>query len=99
MQARLRGERTAVRLRDPLADREAESEAAALGGARARPVGAPEAVEDEGEIRGRDADPRVAHGERDLTIAASERELHLTALRRVLDRVGDEVEEELSQPR
>ena len=50
-----------------------------------------------GRSRGRNADSRVAHGELHFPVASLQRELHRAAPRRVLDRVRDEVEEQLPQ--
>src|SRR5437867_11140749 len=53
----------AVRLGDPFADGESQPGAGALTGARARRVGAPEAIEDMGEVPRGDPDARVGHAE------------------------------------
>src|SRR6266545_2902722 len=61
--AALHVDRPAMRLGDPLADREAEPGTCALARARAGRVGAPEAVEDVRQIAGGDADAGVCDGE------------------------------------
>src|SRR5215204_5952846 len=86
-----------MRLRDPLADRESETEAAALGQPRTRSIGPPKTLKDVRKVGRRDADARVADGELHFPVAALERDLHRTAARRVFDRVRDEVQEQLPQ--
>src|SRR5258708_18999449 len=86
----------AVRLGDPLADGEAEAGAGTLARARARRVGAPEAVEDVRQIPGRDPDPGVGDGEPGTPVAAGQLHGDLTAARCVLHRVLDEIERELA---
>ena len=89
-----------MRLHDPLCDRETEPEPAALRGPRARAIGPPEAVEDVWQIVGGDSDARVPNGDRDFIVAAPRRrQLHMAAARRVLDRVRDDVEEQLPESR
>src|SRR5882757_7563683 len=84
-------DRAAVRLRDPLADGEAEAGAGALAGARARGIGAPKTIEDVRQIPGRDADAGVGHREHGASVIAPQLHGDLTAARRVLDRVLDEI--------
>jgi hypothetical protein len=51
------------------------------------------------EIGRRDADAGVADAEGDLVVRPPcQRDLDVTTARRVLDRVGDEVEKKLAQP-
>src|SRR5690242_1034 len=56
-------DRAAVRLGDPLGDREPEAGAWTVARARARWIGAPETLEDVREITGGDADPGVSDGQ------------------------------------
>src|ERR1700716_4359730 len=85
-----------MRLGDPLADREAEARARALARAGARGVGAPEAVEDVRQIARRDADAGVRYREYGRPVVAGELDGNLPAARRVLHRVLDEIERELT---
>ena len=97
---RLRRERPAVGLHDPLRDRQPKAEAAALRRTRPNAVRAPEAIEDVRQIVRRDPHPGIAHDDRDLVVrTARHRHLHATAARRVLDRVRHEVEQQLAQAR
>src|SRR5258705_9377760 len=97
MQARLHGERTAVRLRDPLTDRESQSEATTLRQPRARPIGPPESLEDVRQVACRYPDARVANRKVDFAVTTLHRKLDGASSRRVLDRVRDQVQEQLTQ--
>ena len=90
-------DRPAVRVRDPLRDREAQPETAALARARARTVRAPEAVKDERQVRRCDAEPRVGDGESRVVATFLERECHRAVARRVLERIRREIQEHLPQ--
>src|SRR3954468_19416962 len=52
----------AVRLRDPLGDRQPETGARTVPGTRARRVGSPEPLEDVGQVAGGDADAAIGDG-------------------------------------
>src|SRR2546428_5291485 len=87
----------AVRHHDVPDDREPEAGAAEL--ARTRLVDTVEPLGDPREIGRRDPDAGVDHG--DLELAAgyrSRRHRHAAALRRVLDRVVDQVDDDLYEP-
>src|SRR5256885_11227636 len=86
-----------MRFGDPLADGEAESGARALARARARGVGAPEAIEHVRQVTGRDADPGVGDREHGASVVAAELDRDLAATRRVFHRVFDQVEGELAE--
>src|SRR5213592_3956569 len=85
-----------MRLGDPFADGEAEPSTRALARARARRVGAPEAVEDMGQIAGGDADAGVCNREYGPPVVRAELDRDLSATRRVLHGVFDEVQRELT---
>ena len=87
-----------MRLRDPLADCQAEPEAPALRHPGAHAVRSPEALEDMRKICRRNPDPRVPHRERHVVWMTAESELDFPAGRSVLDGIGDEIQEELTQP-
>src|SRR2546423_15237492 len=86
-----------MRFGDPLADGEAESGARALARARARGVGAPEAIEHVRQVTGRDADTGVRDREHGASVMAAELDGNLAAPRRVLHRALDQVESELAE--
>ena len=86
-----------MRLCDPLTDRQAQAESAALGHPRAHTIGTPESLEDVWKIRRGNTDPCVAHSERNVVGMTAESKLYLPTGRRVFDGIGDEVEEELPQ--
>src|SRR6266496_4762678 len=73
--------RAAVGFGDPFTDGETETSAGALARARARRVGAPEAVEDVRQIPGRNPDPGVGDGEHGTPVAAGQLHGDLTAAR------------------
>ena len=85
-------------LRDPLRDRQPEAETASLRRARTYPVGPPESLEYVGKIGRGDPDSRVLHGELRLRPLPHQIELYLPPARRVLDRVGHQIEEQLPKP-
>src|SRR5205085_4418391 len=89
----------AVRLRDPLTDREAKPKPTTLGHSRADPVGAPETLEDVREVRRRNSDARIPHRERNVIRMPPEPDVHLATGRCVLDGVGDEIQKKLAQSR
>jgi hypothetical protein len=83
-----------MRLGDRPCDEEAESRArlrASTG------VHAPELLEDEAALVGRDAGPVVDHRHVDVTVVGPGPNLDLVAGHRVLGRVRDEVEQELTE--
>src|SRR6185436_48518 len=98
-------------LHDPLRDRETQPEAAAIerprgvtrgtstrAATRAHAIRAPETLEYVRKIAGGDADAGVANGERDFAMGSPRQtDVHVTAARRVLDRVGREVQEQMTQ--
>src|SRR3954463_5886448 len=86
-----------MRLGDPLADGEAESGARTLARARARGVGAPEAIEHVRQVTWGDADTGVRDSEHGASVMAAELDGDLAAARRVLHRVLDQVEGELAE--
>ncbi len=86
-------------LRDPLTDGEPKPESAALRHSRPNPVGAPEALEDVRHIGGSYPDAGISHGKGHVVGVTSYAQLDLAAGRRVLDGVGDEVQEQLAQAR
>src|SRR4051794_37753920 len=65
-QPRLGIQGTTVGLGDVLRDGQSQAEAASLDGTGPGPVGPPEAVENVRQVSGRDADPGVANGDRNL---------------------------------
>ena len=81
---------------DPLADGETEPGAGALARAGAGGVGAPEAVEDVRQVARRDADARIRDGEGHAPIRRPELQAHAAARGRVFHRVGEQVEDELT---
>ena len=91
----LRRDRAAVKLDQVAGDREPDPEPALR--ARRRAVGLAEAVEDVGEELGRHARARVADLDRELALAAGEGDRHAPVRRRELDRVRDEVPDDLLQ--
>ena len=86
----------AVAFDDVARDREAESRAAAPD---ARPVGLVEALEDALLVRLRDARPVVDDRGDDLAAGGPHRDPHLAAVGAELDRVVDEVDEDLAEAR
>ena len=89
-------DRAAVQLDETPADRQPQPQAAiAAGDAPLRP---PEIVEDRALFLRRDAQPRVAHADSDRLRAGLHRQTDLAA-RRKLDRIADQVERHLRQPR
>src|SRR2546425_2435794 len=86
----------AVRLGDPLADREAQPGAGPLAGAGARRVGAPEAVEDVRQIARRDPDPGVGDADRDLAVLLAQLDADATPAGSVLHRVLNQVQHQLT---
>src|SRR3954469_7470625 len=91
----LEHDRPAVRLHDRPADREAEPDPLdrALGRAR----GAVEALEQALVLRGGNADPRVLHLDPRTLLRPAEPHGDAPAGRRELDRVGDQVVDDLAQ--
>src|SRR2546426_9260685 len=94
----------AVRLRDPLADREPESCARPLAGAGAGRVGPPKAIEDVRQVAGRDPDAGVGNAEghspmpvrKGRDVLLPQLDLHAAALGRVLHGVGQQVQDQLA---
>src|SRR3954468_2925732 len=87
-----------VMARDGMLD-DGEAEAGAAGLARAAAVDAVEALGEAGNVLVRDADARVLHAERSAVEAVAPKEPDLAALRRVADRVRDQVAEGACQLR
>src|SRR5581483_8749538 len=73
------------------------AEPATFGRARTDAVGAPEPIEDVRQVVGGDADARVAHRKRDSVQPFAETQIHASAARRVLDRVGHQIEKQLPE--
>src|SRR5438128_3708762 len=91
----LRAHGAAVKLDDVLHQREAEPEAAVR--ARARAVALAERLEDvRNELR-RDPDARVGDDDLDARLGARETHAHAAARRRELDRVREQVPDDLLQ--
>jgi len=86
-----------MRLRDPLADRESQSESTALGHSRSHSIGPPEPLENVWKVGGGYSDSRITNGECHVVRMPAQSELDFAAGRCVLDGVGDQVEKELAQ--
>src|SRR6185503_7871410 len=86
---------TTVGLGNPLGDRETQPGSGTLSRARAGRVGPPEAVEYMREITRRNPDSRVTHGQGHRIALIGQAQGDLAASGSVLDRVGDQVEQEL----
>ena len=92
----LRADRSSVQLDQPAHEREADPEAALGVVLGARHLY--ERVEEGLQRLGRDADAAVAHADLELAVPLARRQLHASAVRRVLDRVREQVAEDLLQP-
>src|SRR5215207_6703293 len=87
-----------MRLRDPLTDCKSESETPSFRHAGPHAIGAPETLEDVRNISRGYSDPRIAHCKRHIVRMHTQAEIDFAAGRRVLDRVRDEVEKQLTKP-
>ena len=87
----------AVRVDQMLDDGEAEAEPAV--GARRRPVGLPERLEDRSDEVRRYARSGVGDGELDEIVRAAQRQVHGAAFRRELDGVRQQIPDDLLEPR
>ena len=96
--AAARGEdRSAVELREPARQRQAQAEAALGPVERRRTLD--EEIEDSFEVVGSDARPVVADAERDASVLPRRGDRDASPLRRELDRVVQQVGDHLSEPR
>ena len=84
-----------MRLGDPLADGQAQPGPGPLARAGTRQVGAPEAVEDVGQVARRDADAGVGDAEGHQAVLLSQLDAHAAPAGGVLDGVLDQVEHQL----
>src|SRR5262249_29380705 len=95
--SRARGlDRPAMQLDQVFDESQAEAEAAVPSGARR--VGLVEAFKDIGHEITADAFARVAHADANVWVHALQPHFDATSLRRELDRVGEEVPDDLLQP-
>ena len=88
--------RASVQLHQPADERKADPEAALgviLGAGNLD-----EGVEERRQRLGRDADAAVANTDFQLAVPLARGQIHAAAIRRVLDRVGEQVAEDLLQP-
>src|SRR3954454_12690311 len=88
-----------MRLRDPLTYRQPQPEPTTFRHSRSHAISAPESFEDVWEVRRRYSYPCVTHRKGDVVRMSAEPQLHFPTGGRVFDRIGDQVEEQLTQTR